>query len=310
MKQPNSLPGTPTFEVIQTEIADEARDIPLCPSPQDRQRGPTGWSVPPGAVDCHAHVIGKPPQFPFVESRSYTPEEATEAAYLDMLDATGMTYGVLVQVSVHGNDNRLLCETLRNNRSRLRGIAVMPLGLPSHQYAAAKADGVVGLRLNVLYGGGIGFDQLENYAALAKEMGWHLQFLLDARQLPQMADRISRLQVPFVVDHMGHFPAELGVSSPGFQTLLALVRDGGWVKLSGAYRLDEYMPYEATVPLARALLSAAPARCVWGSDWPHVAHWKPMMGVGDLLDVLASWVDSTETLRRVLVSNPKQLYGF
>ena len=111
--------------------------------------------------------------------------------------------------------------------------------------------GVVGLRLNVLYGGGLGFDALDATEALCLEMGWHLQFLLDARTLPGvLAMRLSRLRVPFVVDHMGHFPAD--VAEPGFQTLVSLVRDGAWVKLSGAYRLAPE-PWRATVLLARAL---------------------------------------------------------
>ncbi len=154
-----------------------------------------------------------------------------------MLDGTGMSHGVLIQVSVHGTDNRLMLDTLQANRQRLRGIAVAPLGLPDGAYRGMQEAGVVGLRLNVLYGGGIGFDKLADYGALCRELGWHLQFLLDARELPALARPISKLQVPFVVDHMGHFPAELGVKEPGFQTLLSLMRDGGWVKLSGAFRV-------------------------------------------------------------------------
>ena len=49
-------------------------------------------------------------------------------------------------------------------------------------------------------------------------------------------------------------------------------------------------PYRDTVPFARMLHEAAPDRCVWGSDWPHVSHWGTMMNVGDLLDLLADWV--------------------
>ncbi len=109
-----------------------------------------------GAVDTHAHVIGLPPDYPFMADRSYTPPEATARAYLAMLDATGATYGVLTQVSVHGTDNRLLAETLRANRQRLRGIAVIPLDCPERERAALKEAGVVGLRINVLYGGGRG----------------------------------------------------------------------------------------------------------------------------------------------------------
>ncbi len=282
---------------------------PHCPGPDPAPHGPLRCTVPPGAVDTHAHVIGLPPEHPFVPTRSYTPPQATEAQYLHMLDRTGMAHGVLVQVSVHGTDNRLLRDTLRRHPRRLRGIGVMPLGLPAADYAEAKADGIVGLRLNVLYGGGIGLDAMKDYGALAREMGWHLQLLLDARQLQPIASTIAGLPVPVVFDHMGHFPAALGPDEPGFATMVDLVRDGAWVKLSGAYRLDE-PPYTKTVALARRLLQAAPARCVWGSDWPHVSHWGPMMNVGDLLDTLVDWAPDAALRDRVLVDNPWRLYGF
>lgn len=284
---------------------------PACPPPDPDPHGPTRFRVPPGAVDAHAHVIGAPPDHPFVAVRSYTPPPAPASAYLRMLDATGMTYGVLVQVSVHGTDNRLLVEALRARPGRLRGIAVAPLGLPDRAYRELKEAGVVGLRLNVLYGGGIGFEALESYGALCRELGWHLQFLIDARDLPAMGERLSRLPVPFAVDHMGHFPTSAGIENPGFRTLVGLVRDGAWVKLSGAYRLTvEGPPYRDTIPFARALVEAGAERCVWGSDWPHVANWGTMMNVGDLLDLLADWVPDEATRRQVLVDNPARLYGF
>jgi 2-pyrone-4,6-dicarboxylate lactonase len=46
-----------------------------------------------------------------------------------------------------------------------------------------------------------------------------------------MASRLARLPVPFVVDHMGHFPTSRGTGDQGFQTLVSLVQDGAWVKL-------------------------------------------------------------------------------
>lgn len=284
---------------------------PACPGPDPHPHQPTRFAVPQGAVDTHAHVIGHPPAQPFVADRSYTPVPATPESYLAMLDATGMTHGVLVQVSVHGTDNSLMIATLKANRERLRGIAVIPLGLPDRELAALKEAGVVGLRLNILYGGGIGFDQLDDYAALARDMGWHLQFLIDARDLPPLAPKLARLAVPFVVDHWGHFPVSRGIDDPGFRTLVSLVRDGGWVKLSGAYRNTvEGLPYADTIPFARLLHEAAPERCVWGSDWPHVAHWQHMMNVGDLLDLLADWVPDPAARDRVLADNAHRLYGF
>jgi len=286
-------------------------DIRDCPAPDPHPGGPTRYAVPPGAVDTHAHVIGLPPAYPFVAERSYTPPEAPAARYLAMLDATGMAHGVLVQVSVHGTDNRLMVETLKANRQRLRGIAVIPLGLPDRDLADLKEAGVTGLRLNVLFGGGVGLDQVERYGALAREMGWHLQFLLDARHLPEMAGLMARLPVPLVFDHMGHMPASAGLDHPGFQALLGLVRDGNYVKLSGAFRVsDAGPPYADTIPMARALNDAAPERCLWGSDWPHVAAWDGPPKLPALLDLMAEWVPDEQSRRMLFVDNPKRLYGF
>lgn len=289
----------------------DAPDAPPCPPPPAVQPQPHLMRVPPGAVDTHCHVIGSPPDYPFVAGRSYTPPGASPAAYINLLDTMGMAYGVLTQVSVHGTDNRLLVEALEANRTRLRGIAVLGLEASDTERAALQAAGVVGLRLNVLYGGGIGFDRVEAYGALCKEMGWHLQFLIDAGELPKIASQLAKLPVPFLIDHMGHFPTTRGVESEGFQTLLALVRDGAWARLSGAYRTTvQGPPYDDTVPFARALVEAAPERCVWGSDWPHVANWGAMMTVADLLDLLARWVPDEELRRRILVDNPHRLFGF
>ena len=288
-----------------------AKEAPACPGPQASQRGPARFTVPRGAVDTHAHVIGLPPDYPFMPGRSYTPPEATARDYIAMLDATGMTYGVLTQVSVHGTDNRLMVDALRAHRRRLRGIAVIPLDCPETEREALKDAGVVGLRINVLYGGGIGFEQVESYASLCREMGWHLQFLVDARQLPELAPRLSKLPVQFLIDHMGHFPTTCGIEDEGFKTLVSLVRDGAWVRLSGAYRNTvEGPPYRDTIPFAHNLVAAAPDRCVWGSDWPHVANWGVMMGVSDLLDLLADWVPDSTLRNRILTDNPQRLFGF
>lgn len=284
---------------------------PVCPGPAPAPHGPSRYRVPAGAVDTHAHVIGLPPDYPFVEGRSYTPPEATAEQYLAMLDGTGMTHGVLVQVSVHGTDNRLMLDTLRANRQRLRGICVIPLGLPDRELAAMQEAGVVGMRLNVLYGGGIGFEALGAYAALAKELGWHLQFLVGASDLVPLAPMLGRLEVPFVIDHWGHFPVSRGLDDQGFLTMLSLLRDGGWVKLSGAFRNSVAgFPYADTTPFVRKVHEAAPDRCLWGSDWPNVANWKRMPNIGELLDLFGDWVPDEAARNRVFVDNPHRLYGF
>jgi predicted TIM-barrel fold metal-dependent hydrolase len=227
-----------------------------------------------------------------------------------MLDGTGMTHGVLIQVSVHGTDNRLMLEALRANRQRLRGVAVTAPDLGDAGWRELKEAGVVGMRLNTTTGGGVGVAALADYEAVCAELGWHLQFLVEADRIPMLAPQISRLRVPAVFDHMGYVGPDQ-VDGPAGRTLLALVRDGAWVKLSGAFRLSRSgAPYDDTLAFTAALAEAAPSRCVWGSDWPHVSFRGRMPNPGDLLDVLARAVPGATARDAILAANPARLYGF
>jgi predicted TIM-barrel fold metal-dependent hydrolase len=276
------------------------------PPPHADPRPPRSFRLPEGAVDTHAHVIGSS----YIEARSYTPTPAPESAYLRMLDAVGMSHGVLIQVSVHGTDNSLLLRTLRAHPKRLRGIAVAPHDLPDAGWRELKEAGVVGLRLNTTSGGGVGIGQLENYEAVCRDHGWHLQLLVDPDLIVPLAPKIARLQVPVVFDHMGYVRPEPGMEEAG-QTLIGLMHDGAWVKVSGAFRLSRTgPPYADTVPFASALIEAAPDRCVWGSDWPHVSFRGQMPDPGDLLDLLHRCAPDPHQLRAILVDNPQRLYGF
>lgn len=80
---------------VLSETQPNSAEIPACPGPPAAQHRATRFTVPAGAVDTHAHVIGLPPHYPFVRQRSYTPPEATPRDYIAMLDALGMTFGVL-----------------------------------------------------------------------------------------------------------------------------------------------------------------------------------------------------------------------
>jgi predicted TIM-barrel fold metal-dependent hydrolase len=138
-------------------------------------------------------------------------------------------------------------------------------------------------------------ESLEQIARLIAPLGWHVQLLLDGRDLPELAPRLRALPVPFVIDHMGHMPAQLGLAHPGFATLLALVREGNcWVKLSGAYRITSKYPYEEAASIAKA----------------HPSFQGAMPVDATLLDLLASWVPDPLTFQRILTRNPAELYDF
>jgi 2-pyrone-4,6-dicarboxylate lactonase len=274
--------------------------------PDAHPRRPRRFTVPRGAVDTHAHVVGTD----LIAGRSYTPPPASAKQYLRMLDATGMTYGVLVQISVHGTDNRLLLDTLAAHPDRLRGIAVVAPDVRDTDLGALAAAGVVGLRLNTLAGGGAGLQHLNRYARICQELGWHLQLLTDVQHLFQQRTTLARATVPMVIDHMGDVDIERGRTASDWRFLLDLVADGAWVKLSGAFRLSRVPGYTDTIAFARDLLDVAPQRCVWGSDWPHVGFWGAMPNVGALLDLLVDWAPEPATRDAILTTNAHRLYGF
>src|SRR5437016_6990914 len=74
-----------------------------------------------------------------------------------------------------------------------------------------------------------------------------------------------------------------------------------WAKLMGPYFVsDEYPRYPDLVPLAQAMVQAAPERVVWGTDWPHPSAREKMPNDGDLADLLAEWVPDEAQRRCVL----------
>ncbi len=75
-------------------------------------------------IDTHAHVFHR--GLKLAPGRRYAPDyDAPLALYLEQLDRSGMTNGVLVQPSFLGTDNSYLVECLTQANGRLRGIAVV-----------------------------------------------------------------------------------------------------------------------------------------------------------------------------------------
>jgi len=229
-----------------------------------------------------------------------------------MLSALGLDRAVIVQPSVYGTDNRCTYDAIAASGGRWRGVAVVSPSTNTHDLRRLHDAGFRGVRINLLFKGGLAMEILEQVARLIAPLGWHLQLLLDGRDLPELVPRLRRLPVRFVIDHMGHMPAQLGLAHPGFTALFALAREGScWVKLSGPYRISaQQYPYEDVAPIAKALVEAAPEHMVWGSDWPHPSFQGTMPVDATLLDLLASWVPEPRTRQRILTTNPAELYDF
>lgn len=268
--------------------------------------------LPKGATDCHSHVILPEADQPFVANRSYTPPPATLAQYKTLHARLGIERAVIVQPSVYGTDNTVTLDAIAGYGPNCRGIAVVDAGVPLAELKRLDAGGIRGARINMLFSGGIGLEDLEPLAHRIADLGWHFQLLIDGPTLAELEARLASLPVPVVIDHMGHVQTKDGMAQAGFAALRRLVAGGNtWVKLSGNYRMSRQRPgFEDVVPFAKALIAENPDQMVWGTDWPHPAMQDFMPDDGTLVDALDAYATDEQEKKHILVDNPARLYGF
>lgn len=269
--------------------------------------------IPGAAVDTHAHVFHQ--GLALANTRRHTPDyDATLAEYLGLLDAHGLTHGVLVQPSFLGTDNSHLVEALRAAPTRLRGVAVVAQDASESELQALADAGVVGIRLNLF---GLDTPALQTPAwqvllARVNAMNWHVEVHLQAARLDGVLPALLAAGCRIVVDHFGRPDPALGVLDTGFQYLLRQADSGRiWVKLAAPYRNWAAPACAAAGRLAtQQLLDAyTPERLMWGSDWPHTEH-RHLASYPAATQWLDAWIDDPAQRRTVLADTPLRLFQF
>ncbi|MDP3415616.1 amidohydrolase [Falsiroseomonas sp.] len=281
---------------------DDAARIPFTAA-----LAPPRLPVPPGAVDCHHHVYdAAAPIAPGAREHG----SATLADHARLMGRLGVTRQVLVQPSTYGLDNALHLAALRHaGRDRARMVAVVRPEFEAWLAREMAAEGVVGARANLVQGIPLAPADVAPLARRMADLGWHMQIFASAAQIAELAPVLRAAPCPVVFDHFGQLPLADWASHPAWAVVMELVQAGrGWVKLSSPYSLDQARP-EAVGPLARALVTAAPERMVWGTNWPH-PNATTIPDDSALLDLLADWAPDAAQRRAILVDNPALLYGF
>ena len=275
------------------------------------QRRKPRFTLPRGATDAHCHVFGPATKFPYAPSRRYTPEDAPKEMLAALHAHLGIARVVIVQASCHGTDNAAMLDAIADAPARFRGVAIVDDGFRDADYDRLHEGGVRGVRFNFVrhLGGAPDMAVFRRVMDRIKGRGWHVVLHLDAPDIVPLSDMIAKLPLPFVIDHMGRVPAAGGLDQPGLRALLELARrDTCWIKVSGAERIS-MPPYEGAIPIARAIVEAAPERVLWGTDFPH-PNATHEADEADLVDLIPQYAPEPLAQRRLLVDNPARLYGF
>lgn len=292
-----------------------------CMPPDPNTRKPS-FALPPNSCDTHFHIFGPPEEFPFAPTRQYTPPAAPLEHYLNMAAVVGIERGIVVQPSVHGLDNSVTLDAIKQAGGRFRGVARIDDKTPTSEIKKLHEGGIRGIRFNLLDRprGNVALDVFDRAVERIAEFGWSVDLHIDPKNLLEQEKRIRALPAPVVVDHLARVDPADGLAQPAFQLLLDLLKNDRFcVKVSGADKLCKNgvgfylgLPYIDVVPFARAAIATAPDRVIWGTDWPHSNNFTPgkTPNDGDLADLLLQFAPDEKIRKKILVDNPARLYGF
>ena len=261
------------------------------------------------AVDTHAHVMRR--DAPLAANRHSRPaRDVPVEEYLALLDAHGITHGVLTAPSFYGSDNTILLDALARSHGRLRGTVIVDPQIDLSALHRLREAGVRGIRLNWIKRDTLPDAAAAEYQRLferVRDAGLHVEIYLEGAKLAGMLPHVLRSGAPVVIDHFGHPDPARKLQCPGFRAVLSAVEQGNtFVKLSAPYRLGGVDPRLYVDALLEA---AGPERLMWASDWPWVSH-ENEFDYAQCLAWLAHWIPDTAQRTIVLRDTPARLFGF
>ncbi len=283
-----------------------------CPPPDPSPVKPV-LVLPSGACDAHCHVFGPGAKFPYAADRSYTPPDAPVESLRRLHAHLGISRAVIVHASCHGTDMAVTLDAIASSDGAYRGVACVDDAVTDRELQRLHDGGIRGIRFNFVkhLGGVPDLEVFYRLLARIKPMGWHIVLHFDAEDILTQQDLLGRIDVPFIVDHMGRVRVADGLEQRPFQLLLDLYRRNplAWIKVCGAERVSiGKRPFQDAVPFAQALIAVDPGRILWGTDWPHPNITKDMPNDGELVDLFGDICPDPRLQKRILVDNPTRMY--
>jgi 2-pyrone-4,6-dicarboxylate lactonase len=274
------------------------------------------FTPPPGACDTHLHIYGPFDRFPLSSEKVYDiKRSALLEDYVALMDQLGLDRAVVVNGGGNGFNNSVTLDAIARTNGRIKGLALVKPDISDRELRDLHEGGMTGFRTRASGKAAPSLAEAALIAPRVKDFGWHVEF--HVRSIQDAIDALPHLQklgLPYVLDHVAYIGAEISLDSEQAKIVLRTLRDDPncWVNLYSFYqRSHTGAPgYVDMIPVARALVEAAPDRVIWGTNWPHVVIEVPEPDNVDLIDFLFDALPDEAARNRVLAGNPARLYGW
>ncbi|EMK0757286.1 amidohydrolase family protein [Acinetobacter baumannii] len=264
-------------------------------------------------IDTHAHVFST--QDHSIETARYAPDyDATVQSFISHLDEHNFTHGVLVQPSFLGTNNQAMLNAIQQYPDRLKGIAVVQHTTTFDELVNLKAQGIVGVRLNLfgLNPPALNTPDWQKFLRNVESLNWQVELHAPPKYLVQLLPQLGDYSFDVVIDHFGRVDPVKGIKDPDYQKFLSLLNvKQHWIKVSGFYRLGTTPNNINTAQQAYNIFKEKGFlhKLIWGSDWPHTQH-ESLITYEDAIKAFKHIVFDKHEQCLILNQNPTELFGF
>lgn len=266
-------------------------------------------------IDAHVHILD-PDRFPYAADAWYAPigaERGTANDLCAVMDCHLVQHALLVAPnSGYNQDNRCLLDAIARSQGRFKGMALVKNNTGRAELEDLKAQGIVGLAMNVSLLGIDFYSDIEPLLSHLADLDMWAQMQVQHDQLLTLKPMLEASGAKLMFDHCGRPDPRQGVGQAGFQALLGLAKTGrAAVKLSGFNKCSaQQYPWSDAKPFVDALIDAyTPQNLVWASDWPFLKA-PARIDYGPLLTLFEQLVPDALTRQTIQWETPRRLFGF
>lgn len=266
--------------------------------------------IPKNSCNSHLHIID--PSYP--NDGKAEAQKGSIKEYKKLAKKYNLDRAIFVQAKTFGFDNSAQLDAVKEfGGLKSRAIIVTEKNYLKDNIKKLNEKGAIGVRFSLWNpkNSVTTINDCYEISEIIKDYGWNIQLHISPQQLIDYKDIILKIKSKIVLDHMARLSSKFYKDTDEFKFVTKLIDKGNtWVKISGPYlNSKEEYPWNDLIKITRNLISYAPERMLWGSDFPHITE-KIKPKEESIIETIEMWFKNENEKNLALVKNPQEVYRF